>query len=80
MKKIFYLILTVVFASCATIKLPTEKTVFQVDQIIISKDNKSAYYLLHPVNEDDLNCSDFWVCDSVGAYQKNEKISFFKTK
>lgn len=80
MKKLIILLTAICFASCTTIKLPTTKTQFIVERIVVSNDGKTAYYFVHPINDDDLNCNETWFCDTVGVYQKGDKLSFSKTK
>lgn len=77
MKNLIFLIGILFVASCTPIKLPTERTSFVVDRIVVIDTNtKMCYYYMVPDNNKDLNSNPTWICDSINAYKKDQKVFF----
>ena len=69
-----YIVLAVVLlSSCDKFTAPTQTTVFIVEEVDY-EESGLASYKIEPLNKGNLNCNTFWICDSIGAFNINQKV------
>jgi hypothetical protein len=71
-----YSMLVVLISSCGESKFPEMPSKFVVEQIKPNKTKGTSIYLVSPIEKKDLNMSNTWFVDSVGAFNAGDTISF----